>query len=80
MKWMLLAVTAIILFVMAFFGLAMISSEQQQMSTETLNSPEYQQQQQTGNILFLGLSSGPLAILVIAAIAAIMFFFRRSWV
>ena len=78
MKWAILAVTGIVLFVMVFFGMQLISNEQQTMSSMDLADPGYQDQIDTTNILYLGVLSAPVALFVLAIIAILSFLAYKS--
>ena len=78
MKWMLYIITGIILFVIVFFGISLISNEQKNMSNETLDSPEYQQQAETNNILLDSFAKVPYVVLIFAAIIVLFFLARKA--
>jgi H+/gluconate symporter-like permease len=78
MKWMLMAITAIILFVIVFFGLSLISNEQSKMPSEVLNLSEYQQQAETSSLLSSILNMVPYVVMVFAAILTIYFLARKA--
>lgn len=78
MKWMLFAITGIILFVIVFFGMSLISNEQANMSNETLESVGYQQQAETTNILLSSFAGVPYVVIVFAGILGIYFLASKA--
>ena len=71
-------VTGVILFAIVFFGMSLISNEQSKMPSETLDSPEYQQQAETSNLLTSVINMIPYVVLIFAAILAIYYLARKA--
>jgi len=78
MKWVMFVVTGVILFAIVFFGMSLISNEQSKMPSETLDSPEYQQQAETSNLLTSVINMIPYVVLIFAAILAIYYLARKA--
>ena len=78
MKWELLAIGAVTLFVMLMFGMALISSGQKELSSDTLESPEYAPVALSVDVILNGLFSAPFALLIMAAAGAFYFLFKKT--
>jgi hypothetical protein len=65
-NWVLLAVAAVAIFVMLIFGMALISTGQQQLSNDTVDSAEYQPIATSVDTIMAGMLGVPFALLIMA--------------